>query len=174
MFFVVAFHHLTIMFMVLLKVWVIVIAIASISISSCWQLDIDLLCCDPLTITTTISVLHHRMGRLSTIASTINCPTLLTRFRQVLSRHSRDPVLILWSGLPSASGPMVFSHHSAGLAFSEKLWQDDENYSYCAATGIIIFFDAALFMPCSCLCSWQIFDEGFRPVCVAFPNHLTR
>ena len=85
------------------------------------------------------------MGRLSTIASTINCPTLLTRFRQVLSRHSRDPVLILWSNLPWALGPMVFSHHSAGLAFSEKLWHG-EYYWYCAAAGVITFFDAALFM----------------------------
>ena len=75
------------------------------------QLANDLICCDPLTITTTISVLNHETGTFSTIASTINCPTLLTRFRQVLSQHSRDPVLILWPGLPSALGPMVFSHH---------------------------------------------------------------
>ena len=112
MFVVVAFHHLTIMFLVSLKVrHCYCHCPLTDSISSCWQLDIDLLCCDPLTITTTISVLNHGMGRLSTIASTINCPTLLTRFRQVLSRHSRDPVLILWSSLPSALGPMVFSHH---------------------------------------------------------------
>ena len=57
---------------------------------------IDLICCDPLTITTTISVFNHEMGRLSTIVNTIYY-SLLTRLRQVLSRkHSVDPMLILW------------------------------------------------------------------------------